>query len=158
MTSGKPGRGRMTLQAAIGIETMARLRLAADEEFTTPGVLAGQKLDEMFSGDPVASAGDNPEAAGKSRLAEAREREKLIDIEMKELKLAKERKETLSVDQVLAFYEREVTVIRSRLLSIPQQVLGLTPAQTDDLEKAIADAMTDLTGNTREAWDNVEAE
>lgn len=150
---GRPaGRERTTIQAAISNATMDRLKAVADEEFTTPGVLAGEKLDELF-GEPASDAGPG----ARSRLAEAREREKMIDIEMKEMKLAKERRETLSIDQVLAFYEREVTTVRSALLAIPQQVPGLSPEQTDDLQKAIADAMTNLTGNQREAWDDVES-
>lgn len=156
MSSGKrgrpAGRERTTINAAIDIETKARIQAAADEDFTTTGVVAGAILDAHFAeSDPAAPAEPTP----KSRLAEAREREKAIDIEMKEMKLAKERKETLSVDQVIEFFERQVTTIRSRLVSIPTAMLGLTPEQTEDLEKQIADAMTDLTrGTERATWES----
>jgi hypothetical protein len=159
---GRPaGVNRVTLQAGIAVETLELIERAADEEFVTPGVLAGRILDDHFTGNP--DAGDfegepDEPASAKSGLAAARQREKSIDIEMKELKLARERRETLTVEQVKEFLDKRYATIRSRLLALPQSVVGLTPEQADEMEKAVADAMTDLSATDIGEAVNAEAQ
>jgi hypothetical protein len=151
-TRGRPATGqRPDVRVFVEQETFERMKTEADAEFCPIATLASIKLEEAFSSDA-------PAAKPKSGLAAQRQREKEIDIELKELKLAKERRETLTVCQVLEFYEKEITVIRSRLIAVPHQIVGATPELVKELKKTIADAMADIRGDTKEAWENVQAE
>lgn len=94
-------------------------------------------------------------AAEPSKAAQMKEREQQLKLEQLERDAARDRKETLSVDQVLEFVSKELGIIRSRLLAIPQTVMGLNADQTAELKKAVQDCMTDLSGDTRETWDDM---
>jgi len=149
---GRPATGaRPRISVHVETKTMERIAAAADSEFCTVSEIAGTKLDEVFGGE-------GSPAQPRTKIVEAREKEKEIDIQIKELRYAEELKQILTVDAVIDLVSKDYAVVRSRMDAIPESVVGLTPDQKEEVKAMIADAFADLAGTKKETWDDMAAE
>jgi hypothetical protein len=128
---------------------MAAINAEAESEFCTVAEVVRNRLAMIYA------EGGAMAPMPKSAAALQRERKQEIENELLELKLAKERRETLTVDQIMEVVGRDYMTIRSRVLSIPMSVIGLDQRQIEDLKKTVQDCMTDLSGEQRETWDDL---
>jgi hypothetical protein len=137
---------RLAITVRVSAETLKKIDTEADLEFCSRAEAAAAKLESAYVDGAKAE---------KSEAATIRDRKAALELESLQIELARKRKETLTVDQVLEFVSKELGIIRSRLLAIPQTVMGLNANQSAELKKAVQDCMTDLSGDTRETWDDM---
>ena len=143
----KRGRGQPAIGPLVNVNispaTMERVTAYANSEFISPrdAVRALVEIGLEHNNAP--------------RIVTPAERLKEANAEMRELELAKARRETLTIDAVVDFYEKAMAVIRSRLNNVSQQVFGLTDDQAIELKQAISDACADIAGTEPETWDDV---
>jgi hypothetical protein len=130
--------------------TYARIVAEAESNFISITEVVRNRLVAAYAdGDDVA-----PAPMSAAALARARKQE--MENEILEYKLARERRELIPVALAAKIVEKDYGVIRSRLLAIPQSVLDLSSAQMADLKKTIQDVMTDLSGEQKESWDDID--
>ena len=129
------------IPAAFMPEEFAAIAALADEEFET---LAG--LVRVLTLEGLAARSDGG-AAPRSGLAAVKAEEKSLRNELLQIEVAKKRRELITVEAAAKIVEEDYGIIRSRLLAIPQSVLGLSSEQLADLKKAVQDCMTDLSAN-----------
>jgi len=98
-----------------------------------------------------------PDPVERSPIAVARDRKAEIENELLELKLATERGQVIPVALVKERIQKRFAVLRARLNTIPDAVIGVTPDQRADLLKVVEDCMTDLSGGDPEGlWDDMD--
>lgn len=138
--------------------------------------IAPKTLDKLFkAGAPVEKKGNRKEgwkinsalfSAWKERRAveiatgnaeagdfdAAKTREKEAQARLKEIQIEERLGNVVTIDEVTALYAEELTVLRSRLLAIPNRV-GHDAAIQDAIRIEIIDALADITGRERESRD-----
>lgn len=133
----------------------------AAEEFAAIAKLAdagfGSLADTAHELALIGLEARNGEAPKVTGLAAAKETERDLRNRLLAIEVAKQEGEVLSVDQVIAFVQKEYGIIRSKLLQIPQSLMGASPEQVSDLKKIVQDVMTELSGEQRDAWDDMAA-
>lgn len=89
----------------------------------------------------------------------AKTRDKQAQAEQRELELAVRRGELQETMKVVAFIGQKFGDMRSRALALPAQVPGLSEEQRDELNGAIHDLLSDVSGTRVEDWKpNVETD
>ncbi len=126
---------RAGLPARAGASKRAGLR------FDLPAVI------EWIAEHRVAQQGGDGEPLHvvKRRLAAAQARRV-------ELQNAERERELVPLDEFCSWIGQRHGEFRTRILSIPTQVHGLTDDQRDELEQAVWSALADLSGMTRESF------
>ena len=148
--TGEQDRTGKRIQVPFSDSEFAAVSAVADDEFQSVAETARDLIVaglESRKGEPVPLTG----------FAAARAEEKTLRNQLLQFELAKKRRETLTVDQVLGVVEKDYANIRSRILNLAQTVTGLNLDQKAELKNAIQDCMTDLSGGQRETWDDLAA-
>jgi phage terminase Nu1 subunit (DNA packaging protein) len=101
-----------------------------------------------------------PTDPNKLTFDEAKAKKTQAEYERIEMENARRRGEYLTIDQALALYREEASVIRSHLMSVPGRVAIPAAAESDPgmiealLQDEINIALTNITGDNAEAWTN----
>jgi phage terminase Nu1 subunit (DNA packaging protein) len=90
--------------------------------------------------------GKGSKATGRLSFEEAKRKDKEVQSSIRELDLMKRQGELVDVEDVRPVLREVFANVRSRLLSVPSQITGLTVMQQRDLQDAINDALADLSG------------
>jgi len=138
---------RLAITVRVTEEALKVIDADTESEFCTRSEAAAARLEAACAKGATLT---------KSDSALRRDRKEQLEIEAMERKAAVERRELISIQKAAELVRRDYANIRSRLLSLPNSVPGLTPEQVADLRKSVQDCMTDLSGEQRETWDDVQ--
>jgi hypothetical protein len=96
--------------------------------------------------DAVRKAGHSRPSAGDGTMSldEAKRKDKEVQANIRELDLLKLQGEQVDIEDARKVLREVFAVTRSRLMSVPAQVAGLSNNQQTDLEEAMNDALAEL--------------
>lgn len=84
----------------------------------------------------------------------AKRKDKAAQARMRELDLAKVEGEMVDVEDVRPIVREVFATVRSRMLAVRSQIIGLSPEKAREVDDAINDALTDLSTTNLEFGDN----
>src|SRR6185436_14116833 len=96
---------------------------------------------EQETGSP--EAGGYEAAKRRDKEEQARARKLANDIKARE---------SIPVQEVVDWCAEKTGILRSRLMSLPTEISGLSPEQRDELTSAIHDMLSGLSGAQLEDW------
>lgn len=82
----------------------------------------------------------------------AKRRDKEAQAKLRELQIGEREGKLIEVTRVVDYMGKMLGAVRSRIFAVRGQVPGLTAEQEDQLNDALVDALTELSGDTADDW------